>query len=159
MACRNVKTLLSANQSDVWNDMSVRIAPDIISATDHQIATIRRVRRKKIAEHESTFAPGETLSFDIIKNVSESSITPASHFPYILLVVDLVSRRPYLVGLNRVNADTIIDKFKSLAAQHFSAVRNKEEKMNIENSPISRFYGDYGSVFPSAKFRELCVLF
>jgi len=42
LGCRSVKTLLSANQADVWDDSYITVQNDIISASDHHIATIRK---------------------------------------------------------------------------------------------------------------------
>ena len=40
--CRSIKTLLSANQADVWNDTTVNVTTDLISTSDHHIATIKK---------------------------------------------------------------------------------------------------------------------
>ena len=43
--CRNIKTLLSANQENLWEDINVILNNDIISNTNHHIATIRKTNR------------------------------------------------------------------------------------------------------------------
>ena len=42
MGLRSIKTLLSANQAELWNDSEINIIPDLISTSDHNIATIRK---------------------------------------------------------------------------------------------------------------------
>jgi len=42
MGCRSIKTLLSSYQAEVWNDVEIIMKNDIISTSDHDIATIRK---------------------------------------------------------------------------------------------------------------------
>ena len=50
MGCRSIKTLLSSNQAEVWNDVEIIMKNDIISTSDHDIATIRKRKRNMFTE-------------------------------------------------------------------------------------------------------------
>ena len=42
LGCRSIKTLLSANQADLWDDSTIVVRTDLISSSNHDIATIRK---------------------------------------------------------------------------------------------------------------------
>ena len=94
MGCRNIKTLLSANQAELWKDTTVVITNDIISENDHHIATIRKHNRNMTREPNPNLRPGDVLCLDIIKNTSTTSLTPTTMYKYFLLAVDAYSRMP-----------------------------------------------------------------
>ena len=66
MGCRNIKTLLSANQAELWKDTTIVISNDIISENDHHIATIRKHNRNMSKEPNPKLKPGDVLCLDII---------------------------------------------------------------------------------------------
>ena len=78
--CRSIKTLLSANQSDVWKDVTINVNADLISTSDHHIATIRKKNRNKIVELDPTLEPGQVVCFGIVSNPSKNSLTTKAVF-------------------------------------------------------------------------------
>ena len=42
IGCGSIKTLISANTENLWNDINVTLTHDIISETNHHNATIRK---------------------------------------------------------------------------------------------------------------------
>ena len=66
MGCRNIKTLLSANQAELWKDTTVVISNDIISENDHHIATIKKANRNMTREPNPKLKPGDIICLDII---------------------------------------------------------------------------------------------
>ena len=68
MGCRSIKTLLPANQEQIWDDVEVILKNDIISTSDHNIATIRKRRRNMFSEPNSSLQPGQKLCLDKIKS-------------------------------------------------------------------------------------------
>jgi hypothetical protein len=54
---------------------------------------------------------------DIISNPFAKGLTPKSHFPYYLLVVDVVSHLPVLLGLQKIDSLTV---FRTLQRYHMN---------------------------------------
>ena len=75
MGCRSVKTLLSANQEELWDDIQLKIAPDLISDSDHHVATIRKKNRTKASDPNPDLRVGEILCFDVVPNPAKTSLT------------------------------------------------------------------------------------
>ena len=76
MGCSNIKTLLSANQAELWEDTTVVISNDIISENDHHIATIKKANRNMTHKPNPKLKPGDVICLDIIQNISRTSLTP-----------------------------------------------------------------------------------
>ena len=94
MGCRNIKTLLSANQAELWKDTTAIISNDIVSENDHHIATIRKHNRNTTRELNPNIKRGDVLCLDIIRNTLTSSLTLSTMYKYFLLAVDVYSRMP-----------------------------------------------------------------
>ena len=81
-------------------------------------------------------------------------MTPDTYFPKYLLAVDKYSRMPFLVGLKKIDDESIIQAFKYIMATYFST-SGKLAPTTL--SPITRIQADYGSTFTSKEFQQLCV--
>ena len=112
MDCRNIKTLLSVNQAELWKDITVVISNDIISENYHHIATIKKANRNMTREPNPKLKPGDVICLDIIRNTSRASLTPSTMYTYFLLAVDTYSRMPQIKGLYGVSTSEIIDALK-----------------------------------------------
>ena len=88
MGCRSVKTLLSANQEELWDDIQLKIAPDLISDSDHHVATIRKKNRTKASDPNPDLRVGEILCFDVVPNPAKTSLTGDTYYKNYLLAVD-----------------------------------------------------------------------
>ena len=153
MGCRGLDTLLSASKSGVWADVEARFGKETVADCDHHIATIRKANRKRTANVDPNLKPGQVLSFDITYNPSKTGLTNDSYFQYYLLVVDKCSRMPFLMGLENASAQSVISAFNDLRSQLFEP----ESKLFETNlAPISRLHTDFGSVFTSNAFSEMC---
>ena len=150
MGCRSIKTLLSSNQAGIWKDVEINVGFDVISTSDHHIATIRKRRRKLNTEPNPDLKPGSVFCVDIEKSPSKISITPESTYPYYLFLVDKYSRRPFIQGVTSVSAASIISAIKYVLSQYFNQEKNSELTI------MKRCQSDYGSVFTSTEFEEFC---
>ena len=84
MGCRSKKTLLSANQAQIWDDVEVILKNDIISTSNHNINTIRKRRRNMFSEPNSNLQPGQKLCLDIIKSPHKLSVIQNTSYSYYL---------------------------------------------------------------------------
>ena len=75
MGCRNIKTLLSANQEDIWKHITIVISNDIISENDQHTVTIRKTNRNMKRQQNQTVKPRDIMCLEIIHNTSSSSVT------------------------------------------------------------------------------------
>ena len=73
--CRNIKTLLSANQENSWQDIIIIINNDIVSDTNHHIETIRKKNSNTTCINQPNLKAGQIICLDIMKNIASSSIT------------------------------------------------------------------------------------
>jgi len=99
LECISVKTLLSANKADVWDDSYITVQNDIISTSDHHIATIHKQRRNLQSEPDKALKPGQMLCLDLIYSPPKKGLAPETTFKYYILAVDSYSRYPFLQGL------------------------------------------------------------
>ena len=151
LGSRSIKTLLSANQADVWQDQSIIVRNDVISTSDHHIATIRKKNRNKSTESDPSLKPGQVLCMDLVYNPSKVSITQDSYYKFYLLVVDKYSRYPFLVGINSASSEQIINALKYIKSQHLQST------VNNDLVPTTRFQSDYGKIFTSEEFGKFTI--
>ena len=148
---RSIKTLLSANKDEVWNDVELQLQPDIISTSDHHIATIRKKARNKYSEPDEKMLPGQKLCMDLISSPSKIGITPETSFPFYLLIVDGYSRMPKLAGLLHTTADDIIRAIQLIRTQLLQ-IKTPTTDISIPE----RIQADFGSIFTSKAFLDFC---
>ena len=147
LGCRSIKTLLSANHADLWDDSTIVVHAHLLSSSDHDIATIRKRNWCTHTEPDPSLKPGQILCFDIVQNPEKcTGLTQDTTFKYYLLAVDKFSRFPFLVGLLDIKADTVVMALKYIQTQLISS----DVKSVIV--PVSRLQSDYGSVFTSETF-------
>ena len=145
---RNIKTLLSANQENLWQDVNIIINNDIISDTNHHIATIHKKNRNMSRIKNPNLKPGQILYLDIIKNTSSTSITPSTSFSYFLLAVDAYSCLPKLHDLFGVTTSEIITALKYVQVQLYNL------KINIEVHPTDFIQVNFGIGFTLESFKD-----
>ena len=151
MGCRSIKTLLSANQAEIWNDVEIIMKNDIISTSDHDIATIRKRKRNMHTEPDPNLQPGQKLCLDIIKSPHKISVTQETSYPYYLLAVDAFSRLPKMHGLFNINTDSIISALQYIRTQLLHIKKDTNVLLT------DRIQSDFGSVFTSEKFQQYCL--
>ena len=92
LGCRSIKTLLSANRENLWEDSNIIVRNDLISTSDHHIATICKKNRIKHSTPDSSIKPGQILCLDIVKNPAKcSGLTQDTTFRYYSLLVNKFS--------------------------------------------------------------------
>ena len=141
--CRSIKKLLSANQENLWQDVNIIINNDIISDSNHHIATIRKTNRNTSRIENTNLKPGQIICLDIIKNNTSSSNTPSTAFSHFLMAVDAYSRLPKIHGLFGVTASEVITTLKYIQVQLYNL------KYNSEIHLTDRIQADFGTVFTS----------
>ena len=124
--CRNIKTLLSVNQENLLQDVNIIINNDIISETNHHIATIHKRNRNTSHITNPNLKPGQMICLDMIKNNTSSSITPSTSFSHFLMAVDAYSCLPKLHGLFGVTTSKIISALKYIQVQLYNLKYNTE---------------------------------
>ena len=149
--CRSIKTLLSANQENLWQDVNIIIKNDIISDTDHHIETIRKKKRNTSRINNPNLKAGQIICLDMIKNTASSSITPSISFSDFLMAVDVYSCLPKLNGLFGVTTSEIISVLKYIQVQLYNL------KYNTEVHLTDRIQADYGTVFTSESCQNFCI--
>ena len=148
MGCRNIKTLLSVNQAELWKDITVVISNDIISENYHHIATIKKANRNMTREPNPKLKPGDVICLDIIQNISRTSLTPSTMYKYFLLAY---RRIPKIKGLYAVSTSEIIDVLKFIQVQLYNL------KFHTELHLTSRIQADFGTVFTLNQFQQFCL--
>jgi hypothetical protein len=118
---RHTSSILLAHQNNIWNDVAVKSDPESICETC-QITLSRRTNRNHDRPADYPTEPGRMVMADIISNPFPSGLTPKSHFPYYLLIVDVVSHLPVLIGLRNIDSNTV-----------FTALR--EYRTNFQPNP------------------------
>jgi hypothetical protein len=94
---RAIRTLLSADEHNVWHDTKIQIEPET-DCVSCQIATIRTTNRNKLP-HTPASHPGATVFMDILHCKSSPGLTPKPSHAYCLLLVDAYLRFSITYGL------------------------------------------------------------
>ena len=71
LGCRSIKTLLLANQANLWANASIIVRNDLILTSDHDIVTIHKQNHIKSATSNPLLKPGQILCLDIVKNTAK----------------------------------------------------------------------------------------
>ena len=108
LGCQSIKILLLANQAELWKDSEIIISNDLISTSDHNIATIQKQKRNLFTEPNPDPRPSHILCLDIIKSPYKISIMQDTSFPYYLLIVDAYSRLPKLHASFSVSTKSVM---------------------------------------------------
>ena len=101
---------------EVWNDLTIRMSPDS-DCISCRISTIKATARIK---HQSTpvTKPGQVIYVDILPPVSAESLTPKSHFPALLILVDAFSRFTRIIGMPNKSSQSVMEALTTFAAEH-----------------------------------------
>ena len=95
---RSIKTFLSANKDDIWDNTEIKLQNDLVSTSDHYIATIQKRARNTDVEPDTKLKPGKLLCLYLIKSLTKVGLTPDTTYKFYLLAVDGYSRLPKLAG-------------------------------------------------------------
>ena len=147
---RSIKTLLSSNKDEIWDDTEIKLQNDLVSTSDHYIATIQKRARNTETTPDTTLQPGRLLCLDLIKSPTKVGLTPDTTYKFYLLVVDGYSRLPQLAGLISTTTDDIINSLGHIRTQ-FYKIQEASEFLFTQ-----RIQTDFGSAFTSDKFITFC---
>jgi hypothetical protein len=113
---RQSRSLSAASSAEVWNDLTIRMShlSDCISG---RITTIKAIARIK---HQSTpvAKSGQVIYVDFFPLVSAESLTPKSHFPALLILVDAFSRFTRIIGMPNKSSQSVIAAFSTFSTEH-----------------------------------------
>jgi transposase InsO family protein len=87
---------------------------------------------------------------DILPPVSAESLTPKSHFPALLILVDAFSRLTRITGMPTKNSQSVIAILSTFAAEHW-LIRG------FTLWDIEKIKSDAGTEFTSQEFKQFCV--
>jgi transposase InsO family protein len=151
LAHRALRSLLAANQHNLWNDIKVRMdhERDCLSC---KIATIHSSDRNKLPHTPSTH-PGQTIFSDILHPITDTGLTPNTTFPFYLILVDSFSRFFSIYGLCDKSTESVI-----LCIEQYIANNRTHRLANplFEFFDIERLRTDAGSQFTSTDFKNFC---
>jgi hypothetical protein len=147
-------SILLAHQNNIWNDVAVKPDPESICETC-QITLSRRTNRNHDRPPDYPTDPGRMVMTDIISNPFPSGLTSKSHFPYYLLIVDVVSHFPVLLGLRNIDSNTVFNAMREYRT-NFQPNPNQDANPNFNISPFLHVRADAGSQFSSRKFITKC---
>jgi Reverse transcriptase (RNA-dependent DNA polymerase) len=152
---RRTDSLLLGNNDDIWADITVKNDPESICTTC-QITLSRRAARVKQRPAAYPTKPGVMAMADIIDNPFERGLTVKTHFPYYLLVVDVYSSFPVLLGLHSINTMSVLQAF-DFYRSYFRPSYKDDTTNEIIIPSLLHIRADAGSQFNNAAFRNECA--
>jgi hypothetical protein len=151
---RSHDAILLANQHNIWNDVTVTRDPESICETC-RITLSRRANQSHNRPQDYPTRPGRMVMADIISNPFAKGLTPKSHFPYYLLVVDVVSHLPVFLGLRKIDSIMVFRALQRYRTNFQPSIdQDNNPEMNI--SPFCHVCADVGTQFSSRTFRSIC---
>jgi hypothetical protein len=151
---RHNSSILLANQNNIWNDVSVKNDPESICETC-QITLSRRTNCNHDRPLDYPTEPGRMVMTDIISNLFDSGLKPKIHFPYFLLIVDVVSHFPVLIGLRNIDSNTVFTALCQYRT-NFQPNLNQDINPDFNISPFIHVRADAGTQFSGRIFRNRC---
>jgi hypothetical protein len=151
---RHNSSILLANQNNIWNDVSVKNYPESVCETC-QITLSRCSNRNHDRHPDYPTEPGRMVMTDIISNPFSSGLTPKIHFLYFLLIVDVVSHLPVLLGLQNIDSNKVFTALRQYRT-NFQPNLNQDINPDFNISPFLYVRADAGTRFSSRKFRTKC---
>jgi transposase InsO family protein len=144
---RKCRTLLSANEHQLWKDVSIRMSPET-GCLSCGIATARSAARNT-EHHSGASQPGEYIFLDIEHPITTADLTTASTYPFYLIVVDAYSRYVRFYGLHNKSTKAV-----TTALQQYQADNKPAETFGFIN--LEKIRTDAGSQFTSSEFADYC---
>jgi hypothetical protein len=136
---RSVGAIMLANKDDLWNDVSVMPEPDKICETC-RITLSRKANRSKIPPLRSKFAR-HTILLDIEKNPSPKGLTPGTHFPFFLVVVDQATTFSVLLGTRKIPSAEVLQLVKLYWAM-FRSQHSNDGPISVDFGNLRRIHSD-----------------
>jgi hypothetical protein len=87
---------------------------------------------------------------DILAPVSAESLTPKSHFPALLILVDAFSHFTRIIGMPNKSSQSVISALSTFAAKH-RLIRG------FTFGNIEKIKSDEGTEFTSQEFEQFCT--
>ncbi len=109
-------TTVPVSSAEVWNDFTVRMSPDY-DGISCRISTIKATARIKHQPPPVTKA-GKVIYVDILPPVSAESLTPKSHSPALLILVDAFSRSTRIISMPNKSSQSVISMLSIFATEH-----------------------------------------
>jgi hypothetical protein len=151
---RHNSSILLANQNNIWNDVSIKTDPESICETC-QITLSRRANRNHDRPPGYPTEAGRMVMTDIIANPFASGLNTKTHFPYFLLIVDVVSHLPVLIGLRNIDSNTVFTALRQYRT-NFQPNLNQDLNPDFNITPFLHVRVDAGTQFSSRAFRNKC---
>ncbi|MGH7973946.1 MAG: hypothetical protein ACREBR_00370 [bacterium] len=140
-----MKTLMAADAAEVWNDVTLDVAPE----TDCQTCTITTARAKGRSRRPMTSVdkPFVFVFLDIIPNAASLSLTPRTYFSHYLLCVCRYSRQPYMHGMQHLTTQGVLEGLQAFAVR-FGRIDE------VGYLDFERIQSDAGPQFTSEEFKH-----
>ena len=103
---RSTRSLLAGDTANVWEDVELRIYPDLF-CTSCQISSMNKKNRSKILLKPK--APFRWAFMDVIPSTAPKSLTSDTTFSNYLLFVDAYSKIPKLYGMDNITTEKVMD--------------------------------------------------
>jgi transposase InsO family protein len=142
---QSFKSLLAASHEELWDDVTLRFAPDTF-CIGCKIATRRAAARGHRPVSEQT-RPGEVLFMDLIHAQPNSAPTKHLQTDYYLLIVDALSRYGVLIDTPESKTIEIIESINEFVTYH-------RPYAGYSLNDISEIHADAGSYFLSQEFHQ-----
>jgi len=144
---RKCRTLLSANEHQLWKDVSIRMSPET-GCLSCGIATARSAACNT-EHHSGASRPGKYIFLDIEHPITTAGLTTATTYPFYLIVVDAYSRYVHFYGLPNKSTKAV-----ATALQQYQADNKPAETFGFIS--LEKIRADAGTQFTSSKFANHC---
>jgi hypothetical protein len=141
------RTLLATSKHNLWNDTTVCMSPET-GCLNCSIATICSSAQSKQL-HIGAATPGKYVFLDTLHPLVSSGITPATSFPFYLILVDSYSRYTCIYGIPDKSTDAVVTTLKQYQANHIQA-----QAYGFPDTVC--ICTDAGSQLTSKEFRQYC---
>ena len=104
---RSTRSLLAGDTANVWEDVDLRIDPDLF-CTSCQIPSMNKKARSNIPLKPK--APFKWVFMDIIPSTSPKILISDTTFFNYLLIIDAYSKIPKIYGMEKITTEEVMDK-------------------------------------------------
>lgn len=119
---QHCRSLLAANEHRLWQDTTIHMSPEV-GCLSCGIATARAVARNK-EHHTGASRAGEYIFLDIQPPTTAVGLTPASTYPFYLIVVDAYSRYIQFYGFPDKSTKAVVAAIKQYQADNVATDTN-----------------------------------
>ena len=104
---RSTRSLLAGDTANVWEDVELRIDPDLF-CTSCKISSMNKNSRSKVPINPK--APFKWVFMDIVPSTAPKSLTSDTTFSNYILIVDAYSKIPKLYDMDKITTEEVMDK-------------------------------------------------